>query len=186
MTSAVSICSNASLLLGGKTISDFSEDTDRARIASNLFETVRDATLRSHPWNCAVKRVRLSPDANAPSYGYDNQFTMPGDCLRILVIGDDDQTDYNVEGRKILCNEPELLLKYIFRNEVEATWDSTLIHAVTLGMAAAMAYAITGSATAGDGFAAQAREALKYARAVDGQENPPETLGDFRFPRARL
>jgi hypothetical protein len=68
--SRVSICSNALLLLGGKTINALDEDNDRARLASNLFEPVRNYVLRRHPWNCAVKRVTLSPDVDTPAFDW--------------------------------------------------------------------------------------------------------------------
>ena len=66
MATKVSICSNALLLLGDKTINSLDEGTDRASLASNLYDSVRDSLLRSHPWNCAVKRVILAPDTETP------------------------------------------------------------------------------------------------------------------------
>ncbi|EBA0378294.1 hypothetical protein FIX59_23640, partial [Salmonella enterica] len=66
MTSSVSICSNALLALGAHPINDFDEDTDHARLCANLYPTVRNKLLRSHPWNCAIKRVVLSPVSAAP------------------------------------------------------------------------------------------------------------------------
>jgi hypothetical protein len=48
---------------------NFDEDTDHARLCANLYPTVRNKLLRKHPWNCAVKRVVLSPSAPRPSLG---------------------------------------------------------------------------------------------------------------------
>ena len=64
--SQVSICSNASLMLGGHPINAMDEPTDRARLASNIWPQLRDYVLRAHPWNCAVKRVALPPETTAP------------------------------------------------------------------------------------------------------------------------
>jgi len=77
MATSVSICSNALLRLGAQTIASLSESNDRARLAANLYETVRDSTLRSHPWNCAVKRVVLAPDTDVPAFDFAAQFTLP-------------------------------------------------------------------------------------------------------------
>lgn len=183
---SVGICSNALLLLGDTTIASFDEGTDRARIAANLYPQVRDAMLRSHPWNCAVKRVVLAPESSPPAFDYAAQFVVPGDLLRILQVGSRGaEMDYKVEGRRILANASSLQLRYLYRNEVEATWDAQLIDATTYAMAAAMAYPITESTSLRDSFNGQVQALLKQARAVDGQEDPPETLGDFHLISAR-
>jgi hypothetical protein len=186
MTTSVSIASNALLMLGAQPINDFNEDSDRARLASNLYEPARDLLLRSHPWNCAIKRVVLSPDTDAPAFGYSYQFTLPGDWLRTLSVGDyGNEIDYRIEGRKILADDSVLYLRYIFRNDQESTWDTMLIDAMTKTMSATMAYAITQSTSKEELEFKKLEMALKQARAVDGQEDPPETLGDFRLLAAR-
>lgn len=181
---AVSICSNALLMLGAKTINDLNEDVDRAKICSNLYETVRDDMLRQHPWNCAVKRVQLAPDADKPSFGYSSKFTLPGDWLRTLNI--DGLAEYEQEGRSILCNANAINLRYVFRNTIESTWDATLVDLVTLAMAARIAYAITQSTSMEQQRIQALDYALRRAKAVDGQEAPPETLGDFPLLAGRM
>lgn len=186
MTTSVSISSNALLMLGANPINDFNEDADRARLASNLYAPARDLLLRSHPWNCAIKRVILSPDTDAPAFGYSYQFTLPGDWLRTLSVGDYGQEiDFRTEGRKLLADDSVLKLRYIFRNDQESSWDTMLIDAMTKTMSATMAYAITQSTSKEELEFKKLEMALKQARAVDGQDDPPETLGDFRLLAAR-
>jgi hypothetical protein len=183
----VSICSNALLLLGAKTINSLDEGTDRASLASNLYDSVRDSLLRSHPWNCAVKRVILAPDTETPAFDYTAQFTLPGDWLKTISVGPDGyEVDYKHESGKVLANGTSLALRYISRNDNEATWDSMLVHAMELKMAAEMAYPITGSASMADLMNGKLLQHLKAARAVDGQDDPPQTLGDFRLLNARF
>ena len=76
-----SICSNALLMLGAQTVASTSDGTDRSTLAANLYESARDSVLRSHPWNCATKRVVLAPDSAAPAFGYAAQFALPSDFL---------------------------------------------------------------------------------------------------------
>lgn len=186
MTTAVSIASNALLMLGAQPINDFSEDSDRARLASNIYTQVRDKLLRSHPWNCAIKRVVLSPATEAPAFGYSYKFTLPGDWLRTLSVGDyGEEIDYRTEGRVILADDSVIKLRYIFRNDQESTWDTMLIDAMTQAMQACMAYGITQSTSKEELEFKKLEMALKQARAVDGQDDPPETLGDFRLLAAR-
>lgn len=181
MTSAVEICSNALLLLGDKPISSFDENNDRTRIVSNIYTMKRDKVLRLNDWKAATKRVILSPDATAPSYEWGYRFALPGDWLRTLSVGESRlvQDPYEQEGRYLLMNANPCYLRYIFRNEEEATWDPLLIDAMNQVMVAALTYPITKSTTKQATEEEIVRDVLKTARAVDGQDNPPETLGDF-------
>ncbi|MGO1271917.1 MAG: hypothetical protein ACTMK5_09050 [Pseudomonas helleri] len=189
MATGVSICSNALLMLGAQTINDFADqlNLDRAKLCANLYPTVRDDMLRSHPWNCAIKRAVLAPDAVAPAFGYTHSFELPADFMRVLEVGTNgSQIDYLVEGRTIQADTIVLELRYVFRNEVENTWDSHLVKLVTLAMAAALAYPVTQSSALQQSFEQKLEMTLKRARAVDGQEDPPQTLGDERLLRARF
>lgn len=185
--SDVSICSNASLLLGGLPINDLGESTDRALLAANLFDDVRDSVQRSHPWNCCIKRVALAPDTTAPAFDWAYQFTLPPDYLKALSVGEaGGEAPYRVEGGKLLCDDNPALLRYVARNTNPATWDAMLVEAMTLAMAAKMAYPITQSTTLRDSFRQQLEMHLKRARAADGQEDTPESLGDSPMLSARL
>lgn len=189
MATAVSICSNALLMLGAQTINSFTDaaNLNRAKLCSNLYPTVRDSMLRSHPWNCAIKRLLLAPDATPPAFGYANSFQLPADCLRVLEVGEGGvQIDYLIEGRTVQSDAVALELRYLFRNEVENTWDSALVNIMTLAMAARLAYAITQSAAMEQSRMQELEMALRKARAVDGQEDPPQTVGDFPLLQARF
>ncbi len=193
-TTAVSICSNALLMLGAKTISSFDEATgsidgglNRAQLCANLYPSVRDALLRAHPWNCAVKRVVLSPLSEAPAFDYSYAFQLPGDWLRTIQVGDfGEELDYVSESRTILANATTLKLRYIFRNDNEATWDQALVRLAELAMAATLAYPVTQSASMKESHAADFERALRLAKAVDGQDDPPQTLGDTPLLNARF
>jgi hypothetical protein len=186
MATSVSICSNALLMLGAKPISDFDENLDRARLASNLYESARDQVLRSHPWNCATKRVILAPMVDAPAFGYAYQFPLPGDWLRNQAVTDNQvNIDFKAEGRTILADVPALYLRYTFRNEDASTYDAMLIDALTLFMASRMAYPITQSTSLKAEKLQEFKDLIKSARAVDGQDEPPQTFGDFPLLASR-
>lgn len=187
MATGVSICSNALLMLGAQTINDFNEPVYRAKIAANLYPTIRDDLLRTHPWNCTIKRALLAPDATPPAFGYANQFELPADFLRVLEVSQaGHQIDYLVEGRSILADATSVELRYVYLNEVENTWDASLVGLLTLAMACAMAYPITQSSALQAAFEQKLAMAKKVARAVDGQEDPPQTLGDERLYASRF
>lgn len=186
-SSPVSICSNALLMLGAQTISDFAENNDRARLASNLYPTVRDSVLRSHPWNCAVKRVVLSPDVATPAFDWAFQFTLPSDFIRTLSVGEDGCEDtFKIENGKVLSDNDPCYLRYIFRNENVATWDDMLVEAMQLTMASRMAYATTQSAALRDSVASELLRFMQRARAVDGQDESSSTVGDSPLLNSRF
>jgi uncharacterized protein with ATP-grasp and redox domains len=185
----VSICSNALLMLGDNPIAALSppDPTDAGTLCANLYPQVREWVLRKHSWNCAVKRVILAPDVltaaeQANFFDYAYRFSIPDDWLRTLQVGQKDQgIDYQQEGRKFLADESVFYLVYVFHNKVEATFDSLLVEVLTAYMKAALAYPITKSASMRDSCLAELERVLKMARAIDGLDNPPDTLGDFRL-----
>lgn len=187
MSSAVQICSNASLMLGGKSINDLAEDNDRARLAANLYPMVRNYVLRSHPWNCAVKRVVLSPDVIEPAFDWAFQFTLPSDYMRTLSVGEQGcEAEFKIESGKLLSDDNPCLLRYIWRNENPATWDDMLVLGMTMAMKAAMAYPITQSTSLEQLVDQAVSGTLQRARSVDGQDETPETFGDSPLLQSRF
>ena len=187
MANSVSICSNALQMLGAKPINDFNERTEHARLSASLYPDIRDDLLRAHPWNCATKRVILAPLADAPAFDFGYQFALPGDWLRTLQVGQKGQgLAYRSEGRNILANVTALPLVYIFRNVVEQEWSTNLVELMTLQMAAKMAYSVTKSSSVRESYRDEFARAFKVAKAIDGQDDPPEefeegTLLESRF-----
>lgn len=185
--SPVSICSNALLMLGAQPINDFTEKNDRARLVSNLYDGVRDSLLREHIWSCAVKRVLLAPDTDSPPFDYQYSFTLPADFMRVISIGEDgEMPDYKIEGRQLLANVKSLKLRYVFQNTDVTTYDSILINLLELAMAAKIAYAITQSTSMAQYRLQEYQLALRTAKAINGQEYPPQTFGESPLLQARL
>lgn len=186
MATPVSICSNALLLVGAQPIASLTEGTEKSRLCANLYQPTVDAILRAHTWNCCVKRVILAPNATAPTFDYTAAFNLPSDWLRTLQVGEyGNEIPFVTEGRKILANTTSLPLRYVARVG-EDQWDSSLIDLVTLAMCAAIAYPVTKSAALAQTKRDDFLLAKKLAKAIDGQDDPPETLGDFPSYNSRF
>lgn len=187
MTSSVSICSNALVMLGGSPFSSFDEAKPHVRIAANLYASVRDTVLRAHGWNCATDRVVLAPLETTPAFDFQYQFQLPGDWLRNIQVGNKgDPLPFRMERQRLLANVTALPLVYCFRNVVEDTWSSNLIHVMELAMAEKMAYAVTSSTSVRDSYRDEFARELKVAKAVDGQDDPPEEFEAGTFAESRF
>lgn len=183
MTTAISICSAALLQLGKAPISSFQEGGDNVRLCANLYPIERDSLLRENDWNCAMKRALLAPLADAPAYGYEMQFALPADYLRMVGIGDYRLgsplcRDFKVQGRTILASGTVLAIEYVFRNDQESTWDSKLVELMTARMLWKLAYPVTQSTSLRDELKTEYMAMARAARAIDAQENPGQALSD--------
>lgn len=187
MASSVSICSNALIMLGSAPFSSFDEPKPHVRAAANLYPSVRDDVLRLHSWNCAVDRVLLAPLVNAPPFDFQHAFQLPGNWLRTLQVGNaGDTIPYRMEGQKILADVTALPLVYVFRNEVEDTWSANLVHVMELAMASKLAYHVTASSSIRDSLRDEFARELKVAKAIDGQDDPPEEFAEGEFLESRF
>jgi hypothetical protein len=187
VTSAVGICSNALLQLGDKPIASLTENTDRASLCNNLWPMVRDYILRKGVWSCTRASVILAPESAAPEFDWARSFLLPGDCMRILQVGErGHRTPYELRARRILSNAGTLPLVYQQRITDPVQWDDAMVDAACAEMAARLAYPITQSASMAQTMQGRAAQALREAQAISGQDNPPEDWADSPFIEARF
>ena len=178
MASTVDICNGALNQLGATTILSLTEDSKNARLCNSRYTQVRDAVFRSHPWNCLQKRQELAADTTAPAWGFSYAYTLPADCLRLLRILDFD-SNYKVEGRKILSNTSSMKILYIARITDPNEYDELLRETLSASLAADIAFAVTSNNTTSQNMYQLYQEKLKDARFVDSTEgqNVEQDLG---------
>ena len=169
MASVVDICNGALNQLGASTILTLTEDSKNARLCNARYTQVRDSVFRSHPWNCLQKRQQLAADTDTPAWGFTQQYTIPADCLRILTILDYD-SDYKIEGRKILTDNSTMKILYISRVEDPNEYDELLRETLSAALAADIAYAVTSSNPTATNMYNLFQSKLKEARFVDSTE----------------
>ena len=169
MASVVSICNSALNQLGAASITALTDNSKNARLCNERYETVRDAVFRAHPWNSLIKRQQLAQDTATPAYGFSYQFTLPSDSLRVLVI-DAYNSDYKVEGRKILCNEKSIKISYISQVTDPNEMDVLLRETIAAGIAADIAYAITANLQVSKLMQEKYQYKLSEARHADASE----------------
>ena len=178
MASVVDICNGALNQLGATTILSLTEDSKNARLCNSRFTQVRDAVFRSHPWNCLQKRVELAADTDAPAWGFSYAYTLPADCLRLLRILDYD-SNYKVEGRKILSNTSSMKILYIGRITDPNEYDESLRETLSAALGADIAFAVTSNNQTATNMYNLFQDKLKDARFIDSTEgqNIDQDLG---------
>ena len=169
MASIVGICNGALNQLGATTILSLSEDSKNARLCNSRYTQVRDALFRSHPWNCLQKRVQIAADATAPAWGFTYAYTLPADCLRLLKILDYD-SNYKVEGRKILSNTSSMKILYVARVTDPNEYDELLRETLSASLGADIAFGVTSNNQTASNMYNLFKEKLKDARFVDSTE----------------
>ena len=178
MASTVDICNGALNQLGATTILSLTEDSKNARLCNSRYTQVRDAVFRSHPWNCLQKRVELAADTDAPAWGFSYAYTLPADCLRLLKILDYD-SNYKVEGRKILSNASSMKILFISRVADPNEYDESLRETLSAALGADIAFAVTSNNQTASNMYNLFQDKLRDARFVDSTEgqNIDQDLG---------
>jgi hypothetical protein len=190
MASPVSICNNAIIKVGGKLITSLNDATNEAKACRTLYEDVRNAVFREHPWNCVTDRKVLNELEDTPPFGFDHQFQLPTDCLRVLTLNDEriplirngmvypghDQKRFRIEGRKLLTDETEAKILYISKVDDPNQYDPLLLEAVATRLAAEIAYPITRNASLVTTMWNTYHSKFGISRSADGMEG---TLDGF-------
>ena len=169
MASVVDICNGALNQLGASTILSLTEDSKNARLCNSRYTQVRDALFRTHPWNCLQTRLELAASSDSPAWGFTYAYTLPTNCLRLLRVLDYD-SNYKVEGRKILSNATTMKILYISRITDPNEYDELLRETLSAALGADIAYAVTSNNTTSQNMILSYQEKLRDARFVDSTE----------------
>lgn len=175
MASNVQIANWSLAKIGADTITSFTEGSKEANAVNLLYDIVRDTVLRDHSWNFATKRTTLAALSDEPDWGYTYQYQLPSDCLRVIGV-QDDKIEYKIEGRKLLTDESEIQIRYVYRVTDPNEFSPNYIDAFVTRLAAELAYLITQSnAVASQMFELYERR-LRDAKTLDAKEETPDQI----------
>ena len=174
-TSEVDIANIALTQVGAATINAFTESSPEAKNANILYPASRDTVLRMHPWNSAIKRVKLSPvTGGTPPFDFENSFNLPADCLRVLGVAQaEDLTDvcHKVEGRTIVTDEGTIYLKYIHRVTDVSLMDALLVEAIAHHLAWKLTVPLLENANKTQQAYGLFTQVMRQAKSVDAKED---------------
>lgn len=168
-TAAISICSNALVLLGHDPISSFDEEGIGAKVANNFYETVLKAKLAEYTWNFATKQVGLTKLTKKPLNKWDFIYQLPSDHIRTITVYP--HSDYEILEDKIYSNTDNLELDYIFRVD-ESFFPPLFRETLELYLAAKWAIPVTENATNAGIYLDMHTRMMRKAKVIDSQEKP--------------
>ncbi|MCK5296665.1 MAG: hypothetical protein KAJ75_07220 [Alphaproteobacteria bacterium] len=185
--SSIALCSRALLKVGANTISSFDEGTAEAEIAVNLYPSVRDALISSHPWSFALAQASLPRLTAEPVADFDFAFQLPTDFLRVMsagIAGRGRGANYRLAENKLHTNVSQVVLTYVFRPDemiFPAFFDQVLISR----LAAEFCLPLTESTSRAEFLIKISEEEFRRAKLIDAQQGIPEAIDDFPLIEVR-
>jgi hypothetical protein len=174
-TSVVQIVNNALIKIGASTILTLTENSEAARAANLIYEQVRDASIRDHVWNFAIRRVELAQNSTAPAFEFSYQYNLPSDCLRVLQM-EDMGMYYKIEGGKLLTDEGTAKILYLSRVEDVNLFDALFVEALSARIAAELSVTLSESNTLYSNMMEMYQRKIADARSMDAQESGYQEL----------
>lgn len=173
---ATTIANLALARLGNTTISHITEDSEMARACLVLYDQTRREVLRSHRWNFATKRAALSELAEEPAFGWEHQFELPSDALRILEVGESEHGDtlserFVIEGQALLTDQDSVNLVYVYDCENPDLFDPLFVECLAVKMAVKLSTTLAGASSLAERLMVEYDRMIgPLARRIDANE----------------
>lgn len=190
MASEVAICNSALSKIGAAAIVSMTEGTRNANACNRQYAILRDALIRAHEWNFAIKRVKLAQLSGTPVSEFDFQYQMPSDWLRTVDVTDNDAglgtVEYRIEGRIILSDANELWLRYVRQVTDPNEMPPDFREALAFMLGADLAVPIAQSNTLRQQMRDEFKSNLRTAKSTDGMEDYPVRMPEGSWVTERF
>ena len=198
--SALSVCSDALLLLGAAPISSFNDGTDEANVCDRLYSDVKNSTLQVYPWSFSFKKVALARTTATPVNEWTYEYQLPSDRLgppravfNSSQAGARPITSWEIYGDKLLTDQTTVIIDYQ-TTILESTMPTWFIQLLKYQMAWHLAEPITDQISKTDywkniaiGSPAENGRGgfMRTAMNIDGQGNTPQAIEDYSLIAVR-
>lgn len=181
-TSAISICSNALILLGDNPISSFSDPGAGAQTASNLYESSYINLLSMHRWRFATKKATLSRLTSNPINEWQYQYQLPVDNVAMITMYPNG--DYELYGDKLYTHSSTVEIDYVYRVD-ESQLPLWFAKTVEFYLAMQFAIPVTGNSTRLGEMQELFKQQLRSAKNIDSSIRPNTGVYDSPFTSIR-
>ena len=157
-------------------ITSIESTTDAVAIVmADQFDNALGMVLEEHRWNFAGKRATLTELGSTPSFGWDKQFQLPGDCIRVKDVNGEDaeasSKSFEIEGDVLLINDTTAEITYIYLVTNMNLLKPSFVDALAYKLAALTCSRITGDAQLTIALDRQYDVALAKAQLNDAKAN---------------
>jgi hypothetical protein len=163
--------------LGGRRITSLTQDVKEAKLCNERYPLLRDELLQRHNWNFAIARASLAQLVTVPSFGYNFEYQLPADCLKVIDI-DVPEADWSVEGNVLRTNLESIKIKYVKIVDNTALFTPVFVEALSLRLAWDLSYSLVQSTSQTDFLRSSFEQYMREARSHDAQEGKPELVID--------
>lgn len=184
--------------LGAERLMSETDNNAQSRAIEAVYDGVLDNLLRIYRWAFAIRRAKLAALTSGPVYGYQFQYQLPADLLRIDAVSSLPFQEwhfgynlpvpqYQVEGGKILTDmESPLFLRYGARITDPSQYDSAFTEVFACALAVEICETVTQSSTKKQAALQDMEMAVKQARQASAIERPPIQQQDTSWFTSRL
>ncbi len=163
---------NRSLMKCGLPLAAALDDCDWN--AAFVFETCASECLRSFAWNFATRLAALSP-AGAPACGFNRQYQLPEDCLRLIDVHNvmdarAPKCRFQISGKTLYTQAIPCWVRYISRDIPCEDWPPDFTDAVACRIALEIAPLSTQTMSSVPQLMQLYQASLLTAQAVDARE----------------
>ena len=187
MAGQIEIINIALARLGESPIQDINEGSAPANAAKLIYDAERQATLRSYPWNFALKQKTLAR-LDQEDVDFENVFALPVDCLRVVRLmdaGSKAEAQYVTRGGCVCTDSDRVILEYVADMKDATFYDSKFVEALTYRLASALAMPVKGSPELMGNYMNLFRDLVTEAAARSAGEER-NVLSDNPYLEARM
>jgi len=179
-------------------------DQQRAILCKLRFDDCRDIVLRSHPWSCVTKRVKLSKLLDSegeplePAFGFSYMFQLPSDFLRVLQV-DNVSYPYQVEvytvnkglsseatsSPVLLTNASSISIRYVHTPLNLQILTPDISNLIGIRLASELAEPLTSKVDLKQRLEQRYIIELAAARSTDSMQGTPEVVESFTWLNSR-
>lgn len=175
MSSNLQIANRALQKAGvAKRLATFEDPGQKGRAIRTCYETLKRAELQMNAWTFSIRRVQLAAETATPAFDLLYQYQLPADFLKLAPLRPKTNTflsDHEIEGRKLLTNDPGPLDLRIVSSDVdEEEWHALFVEGFASRIAYEVTEELTQSSAKKDGLATDYIKFMGEARRVNAIE----------------